>query len=201
VTVPEVTKLRAGDAQELLAARGLGIKIEDRIFSELPADMVIRQSPKAGESVRKTQRVHVVLSLGAHGVPVPDVTGRGLRTARIGLLQAGLQLGHVANLHIPGTEADTVVVQDPPPTAGTTHSPRVNLLVSLGPPEMAYVMPDLTGVTLAEAERRLLVAGLALERVLLTPGPEDRRGAVVGQSVPRGSRVAAGTHVEVQLGS
>jgi serine/threonine-protein kinase len=201
VTVPEVTELHAGDAQQRLAAHGLGIKIVDRMFSDFPVDTVIRQSPKAGEGMRRAQRVHVILSLGARAVTVPNVIGEGLRAARIGLLQAGLQLGYVSSFHADGAEADTVMLQDPPSTVGTTHSPRVNLLVSLGPPEAAYLMPDLAGVTLGEAEGRLAAAGLELGKVVLTPGPEDRRGAVVGQSVPRGSRVTAGTHVELQLGT
>jgi beta-lactam-binding protein with PASTA domain len=77
----------------------------------------------------------------------------------------------------------------------------VNLLVSEGPAENAYVMPDLTGLTLGEAQRRLEACGLVMEKVAFTPGPEERRGAIVGQSQPRGSRVVPGTHVDLQLGS
>ena len=63
IKVPDVVRMRVTDAEGQLAALGLGIKIADRVFSNLPVDSIIRQSPKAGEGVKRAQRVHVVLSL------------------------------------------------------------------------------------------------------------------------------------------
>jgi len=200
VKVPDVTRLRAGDAQTRLAQTGLGIAIEDRVYSDAPAEAVVRQSPRPGDSVRRGQRVHVVISLGAQALPVPDLIGKSERFARIGVLQSGMQLGHVSSLHIEGTDADVVMEQDPPSNLKSTHSARLDLLVSLGTPESAYVMPDLTGDLPSEAQRRLASAGLAVGRYITVPSTPDKRGFVVGQSVPRGSRVASGTLVDVQLG-
>ena len=200
VKVPDVTNLRAGDAQSRLAERGLGIRIEDRVYSALPRDMVIRQSPKPGESVRTAQRVHVVISLGTQA-PVPDVVGDSTRAARIALLEAGMQLGHVSDVHLEGAEPDTVLEQDPPGSAKSTHSPRMDLLIALGPAQAAYVMPDLSGLMPVDAQRRLAAAGLTLGKFLMMPAPAEKRGAVVGQSVARGSRVASGTIVDLQLGA
>jgi len=201
VIVPDLSRLRAGDAQARLAERGLGIKIEDRAYSDQPRDTVIRQSPRPGESVRISQRVHVVVSLGPQALPVPDLVGKSQRFARIGLLQAGMQLGHVSNAYLDGTDADTVAVQDPPGNVKSTHSPRVDLLVSLGTQPDVYIMPDLAGLSPLQAQERLAATGLKLGRFSSVAGLPERRGAVVGQSVARGSRVAAGTVVDVQLGA
>jgi len=200
VKVPDLTRLRAGDAQQLLDARGLGIRIEDRIFSALPRDAVIRQRPIAGETVRVGQRVHVVISLGSQALPIPELVGESQRAARIGLLEAGMQLGHISSTHLQDSDPDIVVDQDPPSTEKSTHSPRMDLLVSLGPPDAAYVMPDLTGLMPVDAQRRLNAAGLVLGKFLTIPAPPEKRGTVVGQSVPRGSRVLSGTIVDVRLG-
>jgi len=200
VKVPDVTNLRAGDAQARLAERGLAIKIEDRVYSPLPLDSVIRQSPKPGENVRTAQRVHVVISLGTQARPVPDLVGKSARAARIGVLEAGMQLGHVSSVHLEGVDPDSVLEQDPPASAKSTHSPRMDLLVALGPPEAACVMPDLSGLMPIDAQRRLAAAGLTLGKFLTLAAPPERRGAVVGQSVPRGSRAVSGTVVDVQLG-
>lgn len=201
VKVPDVIRLRAGDAQERLAARGLGIRIEDRLYSTLPRDTVIRQRPLPGESVRMGQRVHVVTSLGSQALPVPDLVGKSERAARIGLLEAGMQLGRISTTHLEGTDPDTVVEQDPPSSEKSTYRPRMDLLVSQGPPEAAFVMPDLTGLTPVDVQRRLAGAGLALGKFLTVPAPPEKRGIVVGQSVPRGSRVLSGTSVDIQLGA
>jgi beta-lactam-binding protein with PASTA domain len=200
VRVPDVTRLRAGDAQTRLAQLGLGIRIEDRVYSPMPTDSVIRQSPKPGESVRNGQRVHVVISLGAQAVPVPQLVGKSERSARIGLLDAGMQLGHVSSAHLQGIDPETVAEQDPPGGVKSTHSARVDLLVSLGSPEMAFAMPDLSGLPPGEAHRRLSAAGLKQGRYINVPAPPEKHGLVVGQSVPRGSRVASGTIVDLHLG-
>jgi len=200
VKVPDVTNLRAGDAQSRLAERGLGIRIEDRVYSAVPREMVIRQSPKPGESVRTAQRVHVVISLGTQARPVPELVGASTRAARIAILEAGMQLGHVSDVHLEGAEPDTVLEQDPPGSAKSTHSPRMDLLIALGPAQAAYVMPDLSGLMPVDAQRRLAAAGLTLGKFLMMPAPAEKRGAVVGQSVARGSRVVSGTIVDLQLG-
>jgi len=200
VRVPDLTRLRAGDAQSLLAQLGLGIKIEDRMYSSQPTDSVIRQSPKPGESVRKGQRVHVVTSLGAQALPVPDLVGKNTRSARISLLEAGMQLGHVSSVHLDGIDPETVAGQDPPSNVKSTHSARVDLLVSLGPTEAAFPMPDLSGLLPGEAQRKLAAAGLRQGKYITVPALPEKRGLVVSQSVPRGSRVVSGTIVDLDLG-
>lgn len=200
VKVPDVVKMRATEAGNRLGAFGLGIKIEDRVFSELPADAVVRQSPKAGETVKRMQRVHVVLSLGPQKVAVPELEGMSLRSARMGLLQGGLQVGHISSIHLPGYEVDDVVQQNPGPQSAALRGPRVDMLVSLGTPEVAWVMPELGGLTLAEAERRIDAAGFVLSELTGVDGPPEIRGIVISQSPARGSRATRGTRVELQVG-
>src|SRR5712692_8394292 len=178
VRVPDVVKMRVAEAENRLGATDLGIKIEDRVFSELPADTVVRQSPKAGDTVKRTQRVHVVLSLGPQKVAVPELEGKSLRAARMGLLQGGLQVGHVSSVHLPGFDTDSVVQQNPGPQTAALRGPRVDMLVSLGTPEVAWVMPDLVGLTLAEAERRIAAAGLVLSELTGVNGPVETRGII-----------------------
>ena len=201
VKVPDLTRLRAGDAQVQLEQLGLGIRIEDRVYTDAPSETVVRQIPRAGEFVRRGQRVHVVISLGALSLPVPDVIGKSERSARIGILQGGMQLGHVSDVHLDGMDADVVIVQDPAGGVRSTHSSHVDLLVSLGTPESAYLMPDLSGALPSEAQRRLASAGLHIGKYIMVPAAPEKRGLVVGQSVPRGSRVVSGTAVDVQLGA
>ena len=200
VRVPVVTGLRAGDAQARLAQLGLGIRIEDRVYSPLPTDSVIRQSPKPGEGVRNGQRVHVVISLGAQALPVPQLVGKSERSARIALLEAGMQLGHVSSAHLQGIDAETVADQDPPGGVKSMHSARVDLLVSLGSADLSFPMTDLSGLLPVDAHRRLSAAGLKQGRYITVPAPPERHGLVVGQSVPRGSRVVSGTIVDLHLG-
>ena len=199
VEVPNLVGKKTGDAQAMLAGRRLGMKVADRVYSELPVDHVVRQSPPSGTRVKVAQRVHVLLSLGPRQVSIPSLVDKSPRAARIELLRAGLQVGEISNCYLLGQEPDRVVQQDPPARATDLGSPRVNLLVSLGPREPAYVMPDLAGLSLADAQRRLSTAGLRLAKITFTPSPEIPSGTVFARSPPPGTRIPAGTVVELQV--
>jgi len=200
VAVPDVVGKKAIEAQQILQGRGIGIRIEDHIYNPLPADEVIRQSPPAGMKVKVGQYAHVVISLGPQKATIPLLEERSLRAAKIELLRTGMQIGEISSLYLPGTSPeDTVLRQDPAPGKSDVTSPHVNLLVSRGPRPEAYMMPELAGLTLAEAEARMSAAGLKLGKLTFSPTAVGPHGIVLIQPVPRGSRVESGTPIDLQL--
>jgi len=199
VAVPDVVGKRAVEAQQILQGRGIGIRIDDHIYSALPPDDVARQSPPAGTKVKVGQFAHVALSLGPRKATIPLLEQKSIRAARIELLRSGLQIGEISSVYLVGPNEETVIRQDPAAGKSDITSPHVNLLVSLGDRPLAYVMPELAGVTLAEAEARMSAAGLKLGKLTFSPTPGGQHGVVLAQPIPRGSRVEAGTPVDLQL--
>src|ERR1700681_2736697 len=155
VVIPDLVGKVAGEAQQMLQLRGVGMKVEGRIYSALSVATVVRQSPPPNMSVKRGQFAHVVLSLGPQKQTIPQLEQKSLRAARIELLQSAMQVGEVSSLYLSGWPVDTVIEQSP--AAGTTDvtSPHVDLLVSLGNRPPAFLMPELTGLPLNEAESRL----------------------------------------------
>ena len=90
VAMPNLVGQPVTEAQRALAAKGLQLRIADRVYSPFPVNTVARQSPPAGEQVKVSQDAHVVLSLGPQTVRVPPLEGFSIRAGRIALLQAGL---------------------------------------------------------------------------------------------------------------
>jgi beta-lactam-binding protein with PASTA domain len=199
VEIPKLVGLKAGEAQTILASRRLGMKIADRVYNALPPDYIVRQSPPAGTRVKVQQRAHVVLSLGPQKVSVPALVGQTARTARIELLRAGLQVGEISTVYLSNHELDEVVQQNPPPQTSNSGSPRVNLLVSQGERPEEYVMPDLVGMSLAEAQRRAGAAGLHLAKISFPGMDLPPNGVVSAQLPPRGARIVAGANIELQV--
>lgn len=199
VEIPKLVGLKAGDAQAMLASRRLGMKIADREYNPLPPDYVVRQNPPEGTRVKVQQRAHVVLSLGPQKVSVPALTGQSARTARIELLRAGLQVGEISNVYLSDHELDEVVQQNPPPQTSNSASPRVNLLVSQGGRPVEYVMPDLVGMPLADAQRRAGAAGLHLAKISFSAISVLPKGMVAAQLPQRGARIVAGANIELQV--
>lgn len=200
VDMPDLVGTSEAQASQILHGRSLYIKVEDRIYSQFPVDAVVRQSPPPATRVKIGQDAHVVLSLGPRKLTIPDLQQRSLRAAQVELLRGGMQLGEVSSAYLPGTPQDIVLQQYPAPGTTDVTSPHVNLLVALGPRPPAYVMPDLFGLPVGEAESRLAAAGLKVSKI--TPSPASVApqgpGTINGQMPSRGQRVDAATTIELE---
>jgi len=199
VTMPDVVGTRAPQAQQVLRSRSLGMKVEDRVYSDLPVDAVVRQSPPPSTRVKTGQDAHVVLSLGPQSVSIPEVKDVSIRAAQVELLRRGMQLGEISSVYLSGTVPDTVVLQDPAPGTTNVQSPHVNLLVSLGPRPPAYAMPDLAGLPAVEAESKLGTAGLKVGRIAPVTSAGAPVGTIINQTPARGQRVDPTTTIELEV--
>lgn len=196
VAMPDLVGKSSADAKAILEGRGLQLKVVDRVYSNLPANAVARQSPPAGELMKVGQNGHVVLSLGSQNVLTPSLVGESLRVARIQLLQIGLQMGEVSTYAAPAALADTILQQSPLP--GTrAASPRVDLLVAQGETPTTYVMPWVVGLSLPEADHLFTSAGLKLAKTTDAPSPQWPRGAVTAQTPEPGSKITSDSDIEL----
>jgi len=199
VVMPDVVGMKAILAQRALQGRGVGMRVEDRIYSNLPVDAVVRQSPMPNMRVKIGQFAHVVLSLGPQRATIPNLEDATLRSARIDLLRSGLQVGEISSVYLPGWNTDQVIQQDPVPGTTDNASPHVDFLVSLGSRPAAYVMPELVGAQLGDAEAKLRSAGLKVAKITLTPTTTAVHGNVISQTPLRGQRVDANSNIELQV--
>jgi beta-lactam-binding protein with PASTA domain len=165
VKVPNLTGLTLSEASKQTRSLGLILTLENRFYSPNTAPgHILAQSPAPGVTVRRQWAVRVTESLGAQQVAIPDVLGQSERTASINIRRLGLELGAVARIAAPG-EPGVVIAQTPAPNAAGVDRPRVSLLLS-EPEEaespQAFVMPSLSGLTLAGAAARAYAAGLRI---------------------------------------
>jgi beta-lactam-binding protein with PASTA domain len=197
VNMPNLVGKNVAEANGLLRTRGLVLRVADRIYSELPINLVVRQSPPPGMLMKVSQQAHVVLSLGQRQLQIPLLEGNSLRASRIELLRAGLQVGEVSGITTPDEPADTVMLQTPRPGAGAA-TPRVDVLVSAGPRDTAYVMPHLVGLNEGEAQHRLDVAGLR-RKVNYVSAPQWPHGAVIDQTPLSGQRIPGSITIDLTV--
>jgi len=173
VEVPNLAGRSDAEAAKLAKDLGLNLSVENRFYSPaVQPNHVLSQSPVAGSRVRRGWQVRVTESLGAQTVSVPDVTGLTDRPASLVLRRLQLDPGAVAHLPAP-SPAGIVLSQSPPPNAKGMNGPRVALLVSddeTAADVPAFVMPSLTGLSLAAASARLSTAGL---HIASTESPDD----------------------------
>jgi beta-lactam-binding protein with PASTA domain len=197
VSMPNLVGKGVTEASNELRSRGLILRVADRVYSEQPINTVVRQTPSPGLLMKVSQQAHVVLSLGQRALQIPPLEGNSLRVSRIELLRGGLQVGEVSALSLPDVPADTVVLQSPKPGAGAA-TPRVDVLVSQGAREEAYVMPHLIGLNVADAVRRLDTVNIKRKLNTLS-APEWPHGSVVDQTPTAGSRISLSSSAELTI--
>jgi len=194
IDVPDVTSRGIEDAREILGRSDLHLEVTSERFDASIASGAVRaQDPPAGAKIKPGRKVRVSVSLGPIKVQIPDVTGQTLRTAQIALQREGLPIGHVTYTHERDVPEDTIIGQDPLPSAplspGSAGVPtarpdwdgRVNLLVSRGPEEPQFIMPDLADRPIGQVRAFAERAGLRIGAVRTERVAGMLRGRVIRQ--------------------
>jgi hypothetical protein len=197
VNMPNLVGKNVSEANGLLRSRGLVLRVADHIYSELPINVVVRQSPPPGMLMKVSQQGHVVLSLGQRQLQIPLLEGNSLRASRIELLRAGLQVGEVSGISTADEPVDTVIQQTPRPGGGAA-TPRVDVLVSQGQRDSYYVMPHLVGLNEVDAQHRMDVGGLR-RKVNYVTAPQWPHGAVIDQTPLAGQRISASIMIDITV--
>ncbi len=197
VIVPKFIGMLPQPADQVAQQNGLILVRESRFYSDdVPMGRIVSQEPAPGQKVRKGWRVRIAESMGPQRNVVPSVIGDSPRAAELNIKQRGLELGTVSSMSVPDVPPDQVLAQSPPPEAHAA-SPKVNVLVSAAADDKAYVMPDLSGMRLADAGTAITNAGLKVANAnAATPD-----AVVVKQSPAAGQRITSGSTVTLEAGT
>jgi len=133
-TIPNVVNKTYADVEFVLESYGYklgGVSMEN---SDMPKDVVIRQTPDAGTVAEPGTKVDVVVSLGkaVEQVPMPDVRGLDIDAAKTELEKAGLKIGSVGYEMSAVYEINTVMWQQYEPGTMVDKETGVNLKISTG---------------------------------------------------------------------
>ena len=205
VRVPTFVNMSVPEAERLAQKVGVQISEEERFYSaQIAVGKVLSQSPAPGSSVRRGFRVQLAVSLGPQMHSIPDVVGQSQRAAELNTRRRGLELGTVAMLPVAESAPETVLGQDPAANAQGIATPRVNLLVSQAPDSPSFIMPELVGKKLPDANATCTAMGLKIAGVLSQPGGAGPQSTsadliVTAQSPVAGERVTPATPVKLTV--
>jgi len=216
VQVPDLFGAGENDVAPILDKARLALGQVRRLADTRPRGTVIRQRPQAGTWVSEGRPVDVVV-VDPQMTFVPALVDRTLADAGQMCVNAGLQLASVQE-ESHATEG-TIVSQKPPAGARVALGSTVNVVLAVAavappppnpppnppppnpPPEELVVVPDLTGLLLADAQRVTASIGLGTQLTSeMTEGDADNRRIVSQDPAPR-SRIKRGTLVAVGLGA
>lgn len=143
VEVPRLYGLTKAQAIETLNKNELlpNLPVEEVVKEGVSPGIVIEQRPLPGSKVKKGRTINLTVSALSGEILVPNLVGQ--RQHEIAAELSASQLDPVfAEMHHPQIPQGVIISQSPLP--GRRHVPKgqINILVSLGPKPMEFVMPN-----------------------------------------------------------
>lgn len=206
VEVPDVRDQPVEQARLMLREQGLYVEEQEGQYNpNVPQDVVVDQSPAPHTSVKPDRRIYLTLNRGELPTMVlPDFTDISRREARNRAEGRGLVVDSMRADSIPSPHENTITRQSPAPGDTVTLGSSITFWYSTGLGTEETTVPDLVGLTVAEARSALLNEKLrpliVRDRV---EGEDDELGEdelyVRAQSQAPEARVQTGSEVRLYV--
>ncbi len=200
--VPNFVNNDTSTAEDMADEAELYFQIVDKQYSEyIPADMVLVQNMDKGKIVDTNEIVEVVVSGGLEVLIMPDITGMSRNDG----LQILNRMGIKAEFEevYSSLAKDEIVAQSIAAGTQTYRGDTVKLQISKGydtylDENSEVEVPDLTGMTMKEAQKEVEKYGLYIKKAGTKPGKQSK-GCITDQS-PKAREIAhPGDTIEVYL--
>ena len=187
--VPEVKGQNVDNAIKILEAQGFDVVIQDSIYSDsIPRYTVIKQLPEPDATVKVNRTVFLTINRATPPeITIPKLEGLSFRFANDLLKRNHLKLGDT--IYTPSFMKGSVLEQQyngTRVTAGTKvpWGARITLIIGAGLEVQQMLVPNLIGMTFAEAKALLETKGITLASVIPMTTVKDTASAFVYKQNP-----------------
>lgn len=160
VTVPDLKGKTIVEAEAILTRDKLGYTLTEEYDPKATPGVIIKQNPAAHSRVKAGRKIHLVVSKGPEPGVVPDLKKKTLAEATTMLEKAKLKVGNVTVKYEAGAPKGSVLSQSIAPKQKVSEGTSVDLVVNISGNQT--VVPDLSGLSLAEARNQLSSVGLTI---------------------------------------
>ena len=196
VAVPDVNGKPVAEAQQLLKERGFKVAVEDKIDSSVKPGMVLRMDPVAGIKRKEGATVTLTVSTAEKMVSVPRITGMKLNQAEKLLAEKGLRIEKIEQKWDSKKPEDIILSQSPEENGKVSENGGVVLIINKKE-EKNVAVPDLKGLKLAEARKKL--EDLKLKVEVREIDSEKDKDIIIGTRPDNGETIAEGGTVILQV--
>lgn len=200
ITVPDLVGRDLVHVLETLTNLGLNPRLRELEYNpDIPKNHVMAQQPVPGSLIKKGRDIRITISKGTKTLAMPNLKNLDLPQARLILDENGLCLSRISRVHHPGVIKDAVIAHTPMPGLTIARDHCADLLISLGPVPLEYRMPDLSGLYLDQAIRRIEEHGLRVGDVRSMVRPDGPANLVLAQDPPAGFRIFHDSVINLQV--
>ncbi len=191
LTVPQVLNTNTAAAVKLLESKGFEVFIQDSVYTDTAKlGTVLKQFPEGNSTVKVNRLVLLTVNrVTLPNVDVPSLVGKSKEYAIEILARAHLQLGDTT--FTPSYMMGAVITQTYKGSVIAAGSKipwgsKIDLQIGAGLSNEQFIVPELTGLTYAEAKQLLDENGIMLASTIVDRGTTDTASAFVyKQSPPR----------------
>ncbi|MDQ1436486.1 MAG: eukaryotic-like serine/threonine-protein kinase [Acidimicrobiaceae bacterium] len=198
VRVPRVTGLKQQEAEDELTGQGFKVgNVQPQPSDTVAAGIVLSQDPASGQQAPKGTAVNLTVSSGKEQVTIPNEAGKdsAVATNDLGKLGLGATTKQESSSSVPNGK---VIRTDPAAGQSVDKGSTVTVIVSSGP-AMVNV-PDVQGMTEAQATKTLEDAGFKVQSKDQTTTSDADDGRVVDQNPDAGTKAEQGSTVTIFVG-
>lgn len=180
---PALTQLNQSQAKAAAAEAGLQITFDNAYSEEVPAGLIARTDPAAGDRIVHGGSIKAFVSKGPERYVVPALRGLDLTTATDNLTRLNLAVGAVSDAYDDDVEAGQVISGSQPEGTPLKPGTPVDLVLSKGPEPVT--LGDWTGKSAKNATKALKAQGLKVKTTEQNH-PDVDKGDVISQTPPPG---------------
>jgi beta-lactam-binding protein with PASTA domain len=191
IKIPTVKGKNIEEARKILEAQGFEVEVQDSVYYDsLPRLSVIRQTPDPEMLVKVNRTVYLTVNRAQPPfVAVPNFVGQTLRSVEMQLRALGFKLGDTT--YKPDFAIGSILEQSfngrsIKPGEKIPMGSAIGLVIGAGVQTSEIAVPDLVGLTFAEAKVLLETNGLLLGAVVVEGTVSDSSSAfIIKQNPPR----------------
>lgn len=200
VTVENVAGMTTDKAKTALSQKGLSnVKVSEQQSDTISAGKVISTDPEAGTEVEKDAEITLIVSSGTSTVQVPSVASMTVTKAKSTLAAEGFNAVEGSKVYSDTVKAGLVAYSNPKGGAQASKGATITLYISKGPKQTTTTVPDLMGMTKAQAKEALTAKKLVLGSVSTAYSDNVSKNRVCVQSKAEGTEVKTGSTVDITL--
>lgn len=197
--VPNVEGLKLDNVKSQLEELGLTVVTTEKTSDSVDAGIIISQDLKQGTEIAEGMTINLVVSTGSEKGTVTDVGGYTASDATSALQRNGFRVVESSE-YSDTVEAGKVIRTSPAAGSQVEKGTTVTIYVSKGPEDTSVPVPDLRGLTVAQAKEKLSAVGLVLSTTVSYEYDSTvKKDKIISQSYTVGSKVEKGTTISVTV--
>ena len=196
IVVPDVNGKPVAEAQKTLEAQGFKVELENKVDPSVKPGMVLRMDPVAGIRRKEGATVTLIVSGTEKMVAVPKIVGLKQDQAEKLLSDKNLRIEKIEYKWEQTKPEGIILSQSPEENSKLGDNGAVNIIINKKE-EKLVTLPDLKGMTLAEAKKKL--EDLKLKVEVKEEDSDKNKNTVIGMSPGVNDTITEGTTVVLMV--